>query len=76
MSRYAVFLLLALVVVSLVSGCDAGKDQGTVVKYDPKQTPAPVDQKQIDAIKNNPNIPESQKQAILGRMGGAQGKAR
>jgi hypothetical protein len=64
-------LLLALALFSpvllSVAGCNTGKDTGTMVQYDPEKSKK-MDEKSLEAVKNNPNIPESQKQAIMARM--------
>ncbi|MDX1931761.1 MAG: hypothetical protein SFU56_04075 [Capsulimonadales bacterium] len=70
--RWQTAFVVALLLLG--AGC-ANQDQGTVVKYDPQKSKE-LDQKKIDEIKNNPKIPEAQKQQILSRMGGSQQGAR
>jgi len=58
-----------------VAGCSQDRDTGTVERDSPekRQQAAESMKKQWEEIKNNPQIPEQQKQAILARMGGPQG---
>ena len=72
MSRNCLTLsLLSLAIFSpvllSVAGCNTGKDTGTMVQYDPEKSKK-MDEKSIEAIKNNPNISDAQKQAIMARM--------
>ena len=60
------------VTVGLLAGCSSpGKDTGTVVNYSPEENRKKAEAR-AEEIKNNPNIPEGQKQMILGRMKGMQ----
>lgn len=60
----------ALIGLMLVAGCGS-KDTGqTAVEFDPEKSRM-EQQAAYDKIKNDPKIPDEQKQAILARMGGA-----
>jgi len=68
LSRLAIGILLLL--MPCLAGC-ASEDTGTVVRENPgqRQQEAAARQAQAEKIKNDPHIPEAQKQAILARMG-------
>jgi hypothetical protein len=70
----ALLALAAGVILSvglpLAAGCGRGGDTGTVVVQTPETLQRDRDEakKRIETVKNNPNIPEGQKQMILGRL--------
>lgn len=65
--RLTAICVLGVLLLALAGGCN--QDQGEIVKYDPEKSKQ-QDAKSIEAIKNNPKIPENQKQAIIARMQG------
>ena len=66
--RWMTALLTLVALLSLTAGCGS-QDQGITVKYDPEQSKK-QDEKSVEAIKNNPNSPQAQKDAIMARMKG------
>lgn len=72
-------LVVGMILISAagLTGCSQNnKDTGTTVKMDASavEDSKKQAQAQMDEIKNNPKIPEEQKQAILSRMQSMQGQ--